>query len=328
MADQSQSQDSQEASLPDLSAKPDDYADPVQEALDWVASQKEEGATDVSESEDGGGEPSAEPKEKALKPQEEKPSPPKKDDKPKDSALANFHRRQQEFEAQRQAFAAERREHESAVKALKNAKTDRIAALEAMGYTDVKSFLEGLAEDGGRMTPERQQLQELKAWKESQEKAAEDAKKNQEAELEQTRLQQKLDAIRTEVQSKLKSDYATRLVNISGADQQILQEMDRMASETGEMPDIEDAVEVVEGRFRENLKALSDNPEIRKYFQEVLKSSPSAPLPSKSKGKISTIGSEVRNPGLAPSEEYVPSEDGEKEMQEALAFLSKRRGRR
>jgi DNA repair exonuclease SbcCD ATPase subunit len=297
--------------------------------LDWVKSQKGDESEDVAESKDGGGEPSTEPKEGTNQaPQEEKPSPPKKDDKPKDSALANFHRRQQEFEAQRQAFAAERREHESALKALKNAKTDRIAALEAMGYSDVKSFLEGLAEDGGRMTPERQQLQELRQWKESQEKAAEEAKAAQEKEIEQTRLQQKLDAIRSEVQSKLKSDYASRLVNISGADQQILQEMDRMASETGEMPEIEEAVEAVESRFRENLKSLSENPEIRKYFQEVLKSSPSAPLPSKTKGKISTIGSEVRNPGLAPTEEYVPSEDGEKELQEALAFLNKRKGRR
>lgn len=304
--------------------------------MEWVKSQREAGkdplgalSDDSEEEVEAAG--TADDQEKTSPrpngPEKTDPAPAAREqDKPKASALANFHRMQRDFEAQRQAFAAEKRELESYKSVLENAKVDRIAALEAMGYKDVKSFLEGLAEDGGRMTPERRELLELKQWREKQEKAAEEAQQHQRTQMEQQHINQQLDAIRREVQTKLKSDvYGSRIVNISGADEQVMQQMDKMAAETGEMPRIEDAIEAIESRYRENLKVLADNPEVRKYFQDLFKSPSQAPSPSKSKGKLSTIGSEVRSPGVARTEEYVPSADGEREIQEALAFLDKKK---
>jgi len=304
--------------------------------MEWVKSQREagkdplradSGETDEVEETAGTTEDREKTDSRPNEPQKTDPAPAaREEDKPKASALANFHRQQREFEAQRQAFAAERRELEQYKSVLENAKVDRIAALEAMGYKDVKSFLEGLAEDGGRMTPERRELLELKQWREKQEKEAQEREQQQRTHLEQQHINQQLDAIRQEVQAKIKSDvYGSRIVNIHGADEQIMQQMDRMAAETGEMPRIEDAIEAVESRYRENLKVLADNPEVRKYFQDLFKSPSQAPSPSKSKGKLSTIGSEVRSPGVARTEEYVPSVDGEREIQEALAFLDKKK---
>lgn len=322
-------------SLPALQPDYEGGSDPAGEAMEWVKSRRSEGKDPLAEitdgelesEESGSGEHSAEPASRETNPiPEEKPAVSRPEDKPRPQALANFHRQQREFEAQRQAFASEKKELESIKQTLENAKVDRLAALEAMGYKDVKSFLEGIVEDGGRMTPERREIQELKQWKAQQEKQREEAENQHRTAQEQQRIHQQLDVIRRDVQDKIKSEtYANRLVNIDGADEQIMQEMDKMAAATGELPRIEDAIEAVESRFRENLKSLSGNPVVRSFFQDLFKSPNSAPSPSKSKGKLTTIGSEVRSPGVAKTEEYVPSVNGEREIEEALAWLNKKK---
>jgi len=256
---------------------------------------------------------------------EDAPPVSKEPDKIKPSALASFHRQQKEFQARVQAFNAEKAEMDKFKSALENAKEDRLAALELMGYTDIKDFLTSIAEDGGRMTPERRELNQLKKWREEQETQAKKQQEQYQAQQQNQALQGKLDALRGQVQNTIKSEaYTGRLINLSGSDEQVMLEMDKMALETGEMPQIEDAIERVENKFQQFLEQMSENPKIRSFFQEKLRSSKlgnTAPSQSKSRGNSKTIGSEVRSPGLRSGANLGPSDDGEREMQEALAFL-------
>lgn len=239
--------------------------------------------------------------------------------------MSTFHRQQREFEAQRQAFNAEKAEAQRIKGVLENAKHDRIAALEAMGYTDVKSFLEGLAEDGGRITPERKQLMELKQWKEDQEKAEVERRTQYEQHQAQQATMAKLDEVRRQVQDKIKSEtYSERLVNLPDADEQVMLQMDKMASETGEMPDIGEAIEAVEGRFRGFLEQMAANPAVRSFFSEKLRGTklPGLATPqSKQRAKTKTIDSGVPSPGLRQRASHEASADGEQELEEAMAFL-------
>jgi len=249
----------------------------------------------------------------------------KEPDRVKPSALASFHRQQKEFQAKVQAFNAEKAEVEKFKAVLENAKEDRLAALELMGYSDVKTFLESIVEDGGRMTPERRELNKLKKWREEQETQSRKQQEQYQAQQQQQAIQGKLDALRGQVQNTIKSEaYTGRLINLSGSDEQVMLEMDKMALETGEMPRIEDAIERVEGKFQTFLEQMAENQKIRAFFQEKLKPtklSSMAPSQSKSRGTSKTIGSDVRSPGLRSAADNGPSDDGEKEMQEALAFL-------
>lgn len=208
---------------------------------------------------------------------------------------------------------------------LANAKEDRLAALELMGYTDVKSFLESIVEDGGRMTPERRELQNLKKWKEEQEAQAKTQQEQYRAQQQQAHVQAKLDQIRSQVQDTIKSEsYSGRLITLQGSDEQVMAEMDAMAIETGEMPTIEDAIERVEKKFQGYLEEMAGNERIRQYFQEKLrnsKSGPTVPAQSKTRGNSKTIGSDTRSPGLRSQALLGPSDDGEKEEQEAIAWL-------
>jgi hypothetical protein len=246
-------------------------------------------------------------------------------DKVKPSALASFHRQLKEHQAKVQAFKAEKAELDKFKSAIENAKVDRLAALEMMGYTDVKTFLESIVEDGGRMTPERQELQKLKKWREEQETQNKKQQEEFQAQQQQRAVQAKLDEIHGQVQNTLKSEAFTgRLINLEGSDVQVMQEMDRMATETGEIPKIEDAIERVEKQFRSNLEVMAKNPMILDYFREKLhstKSEATVPSQSKTRGTSKTIGSQARSPGLRRSADNGPSDDGEREMAEAMAFL-------
>lgn len=246
-------------------------------------------------------------------------------DKVKPSALARFHRQEKEFLQKQQAFAAEKAEVEKFKSVLENAKQDRLAALELMGYSDVKSFLESIVEDGGRMTPERAELQKLKKWREDQEAQTKQQQEQYRAQQQQAAVQAKLDHIRAQVQNTIKSEtYAGRLINLQGSDEQVMAEMDKMAVETGEMPSIDDAIERVEKQFQSYLEEMAGNERIRAFFQEKLrpaKSGPTVPAQSKLRGNSKTIGSDVRSPGLRSQALSSVSDDGEKEEQEAIAFL-------
>lgn len=246
-------------------------------------------------------------------------------DKVKPSAMATFHRQQREFQQKQQAFAAEKAEVEKYKAVIENAKEDRLAALELLGYTDVKSFLDSIVEDGGRMTPERRELRKLQKWREEQEKTIAERETQAQEQQKQAELQSKLDALRSQVQNTITSDaYKARLVNLPGSDEQVMREMDALALETGAMPKVEDAIERVETKFLGYLEDMASNPRVQAFFEEKLrqtKLSDKAPSQSKSRGNSRTIGSETRSPGLKPLADPGPSEDGDREMQEAIAFL-------
>lgn len=321
-------------SLPESPESPNESGgDEIQEALAKAAKEalddgddhlgESEEAEASGEADDTKGNP--EQRETEARETENAPSASKEPDRVKPSALASFHRQQKEFQAKVQAFNAEKAELQKFREVLDNAKVDRLAALELMGYTDVKSFLESVVEDGGRMTPERRELQNLKKWKEEQEIAQKQQQEQWRAQQEQAAQQAKLDALHSKVKDTIKSEaYTGRLINLDGSDEQVMQEMDKMALETGEMPDIADAIDRVEARFKASLEQMAGNAHIRTFFQEKLKDSKSgstAPSQSKPRGKTKTITSDIRAPGLKSHESNGSFDDEDKEFNEALAFL-------
>lgn len=245
----------------------------------------------------------------------------------KASQFATFHRQQKEFLAQKQAHQAKLDQAAKVQAVLDNAKQDPIAAMEAMGYSDVKSFLERLAEDGGRITPERRELAELKAWRQEETARREKEQAQAEEARQQAHFQSKLDSLRTDIQNQIKSEtYASRLINVPGADEQVVVEMNRLAAETGEMPRVSDAIEAVEGRFRSYLTDMAKNPEIVAFFQKQAgagKSVPAADSQSKGREKTQTIGSDTRSPGLTPTPKRKANRYGDDDdVAEAIEWLS------
>lgn len=257
-------------------------------------------------------------------PAEPKP-PPAESDTVKPNQLATFHRQQREFQAQRQAFAAEKAEVDRIKATIDNAKVDRIAALEAMGYTDVKEFLTGLAEDNGRMTPERRELMEMKKWRDAQEAKEKTRQEEFQAQQRNAEIQAKVDQIRVNVQNRIRSpEMAERLINIETADEQVMREMDRLATETGVMPDIEVAIRNVEGHFQGALEQLAKNPAAIRFFQERLNSSKSGPAvtaQSKQRENTRTIGQDARSPGTHIPSENKSSRGDDVDVEDAVKWL-------
>jgi hypothetical protein len=250
---------------------------------------------------------------------------PAETDKVKPSALATFHRQQKElFQAQQQIKAKEA-EYARVMGIIENAKSDRLAALELMGYSDTKSFLESIAEDGGRETPERKQIRELQKWKADQETQRQRQQEAFQAQQQHQAIQAKVDAIKTEVQNTLKSEsYRESLLALGGTDDNVMAEMDRMAAETGEMPRIDDAIKVVEGKYRSYLEEMVNNPEVTRFFSEKLRSaklqSNGAPQ-SKTRAKSQTIDSAARAPGTRLAGRQAREDDEEARFAEAMSFL-------
>lgn len=310
------------------------YPDEVAEAIAATKAHfGDEGAqaAEESDSSEGGGEEAAKghPSDKRpeARTEEVTPSTPPPADKVKASALATFHRQQKEFVAARQAQQQQLEQAAKIQKTLENAKDDPLAAVELMGFADVKSFLEKLAADGGRMTPERKELQDLKRWREQTEKQQADAQKQQQESQQQAQFQAKLDSLRSNIQTQIKSEtYASRLINLPGADDQVMVEMDKLASETGEMPRVEDAIEVVEGRFRTYLEDMAKNPEIVEFFKKrvgAVKSAPGTDSQSKGREKPQTIGSQARSPGLTPTPKRKTNRHhDDDEVAEAIEWMS------
>lgn len=246
-------------------------------------------------------------------------------DRVKPGALASFHRQQKELFQAQQEIKVKEAEYSRVMKILENAKSDRLAALELMGYSDTKSFLESIAEDGGRETPERKQIRELQKWKADQETERQKQAEAFESQKHQQAVQAKVDAIRSEVQNTLKSEtYSGSLLSLAGTDENIMAEMDRMATETGEMPRIEDAIKVVEGKYRSYLKEMLGNPEVTKFFQENLRSaklqSHGAPQ-SKTRARTPTIDSAARSPGTRLPDRKTAMDDEDATFAEAMRFL-------
>lgn len=255
---------------------------------------------------------------------EEAPAP-EPTDRVKPSALASFHRQQKELFQREQQFKSKEAEYARVMGIIENAKSDRLAALELMGFTDTREFLQSIAEDGGRESPERKQLRDLQKWKAQQEQERQEQQRQYQAQQEQHAAQAKVDAIKAEVQNTLKSErYRDSLLALGGTDDNVFAEMDRMATETGEIPPIEEAIKVVEGKYRSYLEEMLTNPEVTRFFQEKLrltKLSGHGTPQSKTRARPQTIDSAARSPGTQLQRDS-DGLDEESVMAEAMKFLS------
>jgi hypothetical protein len=235
-----------------------------------------------------------------------------KSTQPKHSAWASLHKKQVEFQQQRDAFNKEKAEIEKVKSLIENAKTDRLSALEALGYTDVKAFVEGLVEDGGRMTPERKKVLELeKKIADREQREAEEVQTRQQQErASQQRAQ--LDALHNQVVQNIKEHHADSLASIDGSSQAVMQEMDRLAGENGVMPDIAEAIKNVSTNYEKNFRTILENPRARAIAQEILASSKISPA-SRPKASINTIGSSAQAVTSPPKSKgaYDPNDEVE-----------------
>lgn len=250
--------------------------DDVQAAIDMVMGEENDG-----QSRDSGDRGHTSKNDSAAVEDVVRDVPERPADKPKSSAWASLHKQKVEFQAQRDAFAKERAEVDKVKSLLENAKTDRLSALEALGYTDIKEFIDGLVEDGGRMTPERKKVLELERKLTERENKEREQNENQQREHATRQQQAQLDRIHGEVVQKINADYADSLVSIEGGSQEVMQEMDRLAGENGVMPDISEAVANVQKRYEENFQKILGNPRARQIALDIFKSNKIATSPSK-----------------------------------------------
>lgn len=247
-------------------------SDDVQAAIDAVM-----GKEDGQNSNDSRGDTKS--PERDVQPRSDKPE--STQDKPKSSAWASLHKQKVDLQSQRNQFLKEKAEVDKFKSILENAKTDRISALEAMGYTDIKSFIDGLVEDGGRMTPERKKVLELE--RKLQERENQEKEQHERFQKDQANKAQaaELDRIHNQVVQKINADYSDSLVSIEGGSREVMQEMDRLAGEHGVMPDIAEAVANVQKRYEENFQKILGNPRAQQIALEIFKSNKIATGPSK-----------------------------------------------
>lgn len=247
---------------------------------------------------------------------------------PRASAWASFHRQQREHQQKVEAFAQERQELNKLKEAIADAKVDRLKALELLGYDDPRAFIEGIAEDGGRMTPERKELHELKKWREKQETESQERAKQETNKIQQAQQKQNLDRLRTSVVNTIKGSFSDTLASLPGGEETVLREMDQMvANNPGTMPRIEDAISAVNKFYQQQMRSLVENPSARQFMQQLLSSDKSASqgtAPSQ-KPVTRTLGSDASPRSSGKTEPYVPSIDGEREIDEILSRY-KRRG--
>lgn len=212
--------------------------------------------------------------------------------------------------------------------AIADAKVDRLKALELLGYDDPRAFIEGIAEDGGRMTPERKELHELKKWRDKQEAESQERAKQESLRIQQQQQQQNLDRLRTSVVNTIKGSFSDTLASLPGGEETVLREMDQMvAKNPGTMPRIEDAISAVNKFYEQQMRTLVENPSARQFMQQLLssdKSASSGTAPSH-KPATRTLGSDATPRSSGKTEAYVPSLDGEREIDEILSRY-KRRG--
>jgi hypothetical protein len=178
------------------------------------------------------------------------------------------------------------------------------------------------------MTPERKQLVELQKWKAAQEQREKEfAEKQQQAELT-AKQQAELDKVSNSIVNTIKSNpkYSKGLV-AEAHPREILAIMDEMAQKDGEIPELEDVLAEAETRtektLRDALVKLQGNERAKAILDEVLKPKlPQKPGAVSQKQPIKTISSEMRaGTSSKAAEEYVPSRDGQKELDEALQIL-------
>lgn len=247
---------------------------------------------------------------------------------PRASAWASFHRQQREHQQKVEALAHERQELQKFKDAIADAKVDRLKALELLGYDDPRAFIEGIAEDGGRMTPERKELHELKKWRDKQEAESQERAKQESLRIQQQQQQQNLDRLRTSVVNTIKGSFSDTLASLPGGEETVLREMDQMvAKNPGTMPRIEDAISAVNKFYEQQMRTLVENPSARQFMQQLLssdKSASSGTAPSH-KPATRTLGSDATPRSSGKTEAYVPSLDGEREIDEILSRY-KRRG--
>lgn len=204
-----------------------------------------------------------------------------------------------------------------------------MAALELLGYDDPRAFIEGIAEDGGRMTPERKELYELKKWREQQETEKQQQQERIQREAQEAQNKQRLDSIRTSIVNTIKGQFADGLVSMPGGADAVLNQMDQMAAENPEtMPRIEDAISAVEKTYTTQIAALLENPKARQLAEEHLassKSSQKATAPSH-RPVSRTIGSDATARSTPQRDNYVPTRSGDREVEDAIARFLRPRG--
>lgn len=251
-----------------------------------------------------------------------------KPSEPRASAWASFHRQQREHQAKVEAFARERDELSKFKATIEDAKVDRLKALELLGYDDPRAFIEGIAEDGGRMTPERKELHELKKWRDKQESEAQERTKQESLRIQQAQQKENVDRLRTSVVNTIKGSFANTLASLPGGEESVLAQMDQMvAANPGTMPRMEDAISAVNKNYEQQMRVLLENPTARQFMQQHLSSdkSASAGTAPSQKPATRTIGSDATPRSSGKTETYVPSMSGDAEIDDILSRY-KRRG--
>lgn len=247
-----------------------------------------------------------------------------REDSVRPSALAQFHKQQTEFFAQKQQHAEKLAKAEKLERLLADGKNDPLAALEAIGYTDIKTFIDRLAVDGGRDTPERKELREMRQWRESVEAERQENQRQLAAREQQAQIDAQLENLRSTIKDRINTDeYANSLLRLKDADQQVMHEMDRIVTQTGKMPTPEEAMKSVETRMKGTLEEMAGNEAILEFFRSKLGANPSngnQAAQSNKRANTRTIGGNARTPGLQHREDYVPSANGEEELQEAIRW--------
>lgn len=244
---------------------------------------------------------------------------------------AKLHKKNKELFAREQQLKSQEAKYRQLEDTLANVKDDPAALLELAGFSDIREFVERLAEDGGRLTPERRQLKELqKKFDDAERARTEEREAQTQAQAQETETRQykaAVDKVNSDIVSFIKTNESKySMLSLEGGSQMVFQELQAHYRKTagedgvGETLPLEKAVQAVNARVEGNLRKLVDNAQVRAIIEDALKAKSFQPGAASTQ-QPKTLTSAVRS-GTA-SGQAGKLKDDEQLLAEATAFLKR-----
>ena len=245
---------------------------------------------------------------------------------PKADEWAKFYSAQKQFEAQKAEFD----KMQAPLKEFQAAKEsgDIAQQLKLLGYEDGVAFLEMVAANGAKMTPEARERMQLKKEIDAlkQERALE--KQQAEQTQAQARRQEAQKKVVSDIRGFLYKEASNSLAAVTGGEQEIYKKMQQHYRETKEKTGRgveltpKQAAEMVEKDWEQGIKVFMKNPKFRNLVSSLLTEGQQQP---QRRSQQRTPGRVVDVPKPTGDKRDVSEiYRGDKELEEALRLMNSR----
>lgn len=252
-----------------------------------------------------------------------------KENAPSAADWAKFYSQQKQLDAQRAEFE----KNQAPLKEFLAAKEsgDIAQQLKLLGYEDGVKFLELVAQNGAKMTPEARERAQLRQEIENLKRDKENERKQAEAAQTRARQQEAEKQVLTEVRKYLDSVPEESMAAIAGGEQAIYQKMRQHYRETKEKTGRaveltpKQAADMVEKEWLEGLKVFAKNKKFRNVVTNMFNEEAGTPARPQSRptGPKPPPSRPVPRPGEG-DRDAASIYRGDKELEEALRLMNSR----